>query len=384
MYAYISRRTSKAFQRHEILRISGICRVVVGTARQWRWLLLLRYLVPIGAMAAAPTAAISMPGRYEPPQLLHTAFCAPVGAPGGYEFQVMAANENGVWSKANAVLRFRMPPLFYQRFGFKIGAGAGACLLLSFLFFLRLNQLHKRYRREVDARHAERERFARDIHDTLLQGVQALLFRLQMWEDDAQVPESLRTEIATVARQTKSVVLEGRERILTIRRTDAQSSDLAEALRMIGHEAADAQMLAFKVEVTGDPITLTVQAEEQLLDIAREAVRNACLHAMATQIIVALEFRRRSLSMIIADDGQGFDPRTAEEWDQTMHFGLLGMRERAGQLGARFRLRTWQNLGTRVEVIVPAKMAFPRTFRWPWQGRSVPPKGTTSLQPTKS
>lgn len=90
----------------------------------------------------------------------------------------MAANENEVWSKTKSVLRFQVLPAFYETLGFKIGAGAVVCLLLSVLFLVRLNQLHKRYRREVEARHAERERLARDIHDTLLQGVQALLFSI--------------------------------------------------------------------------------------------------------------------------------------------------------------------------------------------------------------
>lgn len=306
-------------------------------------------------------------------------------SPAPYVFQVMAANENEVWSKTKSVLRFQVLPAFYETLGFKIGAGAVVCLLLSVLFLVRLNQLHKRYRREVEARHAERERLARDIHDTLLQGVQALLFRLQMWEDNAQVPESLRMEIATVTRQTKSIVLEGRERILMIRRTNAPSSDLAEALGVIGHEAADAQVLAFKVDVIGDPKTLTVDAEEQLLDIAREAVRNACVHAMATRITATLEYRRHSFRMIISDDGRGFDQRTAEERAKTMHFGLLGMRERARQLGAQFHVYSSRNLGTQVEVIVPARTVFSRTFRWPWQGRSISsPNETTSLQPMKS
>jgi len=386
MYACISKTTSKAFRRHEMLRISAVSRRLLGIVRRWRWALLLYCSLPIGAMAAAPT--ISMPG----PQIEYTAAsltqpervrfrhrlrAADEGwqdlgqrrqayyinwSPGPCEFQVMAANENG-GSKANAVLRFGELPALYQRLGLKIGAAAVACLLLSVLFFARLNQLHKRYRRGVQARRAERERLARDIHDTLLQGVQALLFRLQMWEDNAQVPEFLRMEIATVTRQTKSIVLEGRERILTMRRTNAPPSDLARAIGSIGHEATDAQMPAFKVHVIGEPKTLTVEAEEELLDIAREAVRNAYLHAMATRIVVTLECRRRSLIMIIADDGQGIDPPTAEERAKTMHFGLLGMRERARQLGAQFRVRTSRNLGTRVEVIVPARTAFPGTLR---------------------
>ncbi|HUA24897.1 MAG TPA: two-component regulator propeller domain-containing protein [Steroidobacteraceae bacterium] len=305
-------------------------------------------------------------------------------SPGAYEFQVMAANEDGVWSKASALLRFKVMPAFYQRLGFKITAAAMVFLLFAVLFYVRLNQLHKRYRRDVEARHAERERIARDIHDTLLQGVQALLFRLQMWEDNAQVPAFLRTEIAAVASQTKSIVLDGRERIVAMRRTDATPTDLGEALGVIGHEAVDGQIPAFKVDVVGEPKTLTADAEEQLLDIAREAVRNAYLHAMATRIVVTLEYRRRSLILIVADDGRGFDPPTAQERVKTMHFGLLGMRERARQLRAQFHVNSSRNAGTRIEVVVPAKAVYRDTFRWPWQSRSGSPTSTASLQPSKS
>jgi signal transduction histidine kinase/ligand-binding sensor domain-containing protein len=291
-------------------------------------------------------------------------------SPGAYEFQVMAANEDGVWSKTDPVLRFRVMPMFYQGLGFKIAAGAAACLLLAVLFLVRLDQLHKRYRRGVEARHAERERIARDIHDTLLQGVQALLFRLQIWESHAQVPESLRTEMAVVTRQTESIVLDGRRRILTMRRTDVPPTDLIKALAAIGHEAAGGQAPDFKVEVIGEPRTLTVDAEEQMVEIAREAVRNAYLHAVATHIIVTLDYRKRSLIMVVADDGRGFDPAAGEERVKTTHFGLLGMRERAKQLGAKFRVHSQRGTGTRIEVLVPARAAYQDTFRWPWQRRA--------------
>jgi signal transduction histidine kinase len=188
-----------------------------------------------------------------------------------------------------------------------------------------------------------------------------------MWEDNARVPEALRAEMAAVTQQTKSIVLEGRERIMAMRRTDAQPTGFVEALGVIGREAAGGPVPAFEVEVLGEPKTLTVEATEQLLDIAREAVRNACLHAAATRIAVTLEYRKRSLIMAVADDGRGFDPATAEGRAKAMHFGLVGMRERANQLGARLRIHSRPDMGTRIEVTVPAVAAFPDAFRWPWQ-----------------
>jgi signal transduction histidine kinase/ligand-binding sensor domain-containing protein len=287
--------------------------------------------------------------------------------PGQYEFQAMAANEDGVWSVSEASLRFTVKPAFYQRLGFKILLGVAAMLLLALLFALRLEQVQRRYRRGVEARHAERERIARDLHDTLLQGVQALLFRLQIWEGDPDTPERLRKEILGVSHQTKSIVAEGRERILTMRRTDAQPADLAESLTAIGNEASAGNGAGIDVTIVGMTRTLTLEAKEQLLEIAREAVRNAYKHAGASRIAVSLEYRKRSLILSIVDDGHGFDPAVAKERQEAGHFGLTGMRERARQLHAQFRVHSEPSVGTRIEVIVPGGAAYLDVFRWPWQ-----------------
>jgi signal transduction histidine kinase len=288
-------------------------------------------------------------------------------APGAYEFQVMAANEDGVWSTTSAVLRFTVRPAFYQRLVFKVFAGVLLALVVVLMFILRLEQVQRHYRQGMDARHAERERIARDIHDTLLQGVQALLFRLHMWEEDPQLPQALRAEVAEVARQTKSIVIEGRERILMMRRSDAQRGDLVESLAGIGNEACVGNEAAFEVTLAGEVKTLTVHAKEQLLDIAREAVRNAYQHACANRIAVKLEYRKESLLMSIADDGRGVDSDISAGRSSSSHFGVMGMRERARQLDAQFHIHSKSKSGTRVEVIVPARTAFRDAFRWPWQ-----------------
>jgi signal transduction histidine kinase len=173
-----------------------------------------------------------------------------------------------------------------------------------------------------------------------------------------------------VSLQTKSIILKSRERILMIRRTDAQPADLVESLAAIGNESSLGNAPAFEVKTVGNPETLTVDTKEQLLDIAREAVRNAYQHARAARVEVNVDYRKRSLIMRITDDGQGFDATVTEGRAESKHFGLMGMRERAKQLRAEFHIHSKAGSGTRIEVIVPARTAFRDAFGWTWQRQS--------------
>ena len=204
---------------------------------------------------------------------------------------------------------------------------------------------------------AERERIARDIHDTLLQGTQALLFRLQIWEDHPEIPDSLRKEIAVVIQHTHAIVAEGRERILKMRQ--AAPADLPDALAAIGHEASAGSGAAFNVSVTGAPRSLDPDTRDQLTQLAREAVRNAHRHADARRISISLRYRRLSLLLAVVDDGCGFDPAAVEGGRDPTHFGLVGIRERAAQLGGHLRIDSRPGSGTRIEVVVPLEVEKP-------------------------
>ncbi len=136
---------------------------------------------------------------------------------------------------------------------------------------MRVAEVHKRYRLRLQERHAERERIARDIHDTLLQGIQALLFRLQIWELNPAIPESLRQEIAKVVTQAIAIIVAGRERILVLRRTEAKPAELRAALLQIASEESCSEPPAVSVCVKGVATALATDAFEQLIDIGREA-----------------------------------------------------------------------------------------------------------------
>jgi signal transduction histidine kinase/ligand-binding sensor domain-containing protein len=286
--------------------------------------------------------------------------------PGQYRFLVRAANEDGVWSQT-AVWRFSIPPAFYETAWFRLLCLGFLLVLAWLLLLLRLDQVKGRIRQRLNERHAERERIARDLHDTLLQGIQALLFRLQLWASDTDIPDGRRNEIAAVVIQARAIVVEGRERILTLRGVVPECQDLVDSLAELGGKESAGQTARFEITASGQRRRLFAEACQQLIDIAREALRNAHCHARASLVALTVDYQDTSLRLRIADDGRGIDPQILAAGERSGHFGLVGMRERAAELGARFCVESDGALGTRITVTVPGGVVFENYWRWPWQ-----------------
>jgi signal transduction histidine kinase len=297
--------------------------------------------------------------------------------PGHCQLEVSAANEDGIWSTKSAVAGLYAARTFYARPLFKTPAVLLVLAATALAVFSRL-RARRRYRKNMEARHAERERIARDLHDTLLQGVQALLFRLQMWETEKTIPQPLRAEIAAVADQTRSIVLEGRERILSIRKADSKPVNLAESLTLLGAEAPNRSRPSYEVRVEGELKAMQVDVLEQLRDIAREAIRNAYRHARAAHIVVTIEYLRRAVILKVEDDGVGFKPSFADCGVKGNHFGIVGMRERAAALGAKLMIDSESRRGTTITVIVPGAIAYRDGYRWSWRPRPLRQTGPGS------
>lgn len=245
-----------------------------------------------------------------------------------------------------------------------VGLFVALGVLVGVLWVVRLRKAKRWDPLGPDISQAERERIARELHDTLLQGTQALLFRLQMWEDHPDMPSSLREEIAAVVLHTKAIVVESRQRIYQMR--EIPEVDLRQAIAVIAQESATGHGAAFNLAVTGRERPLRVETRDQVLHIAREAVRNAYQHSRCSQVEVGLHYGCLSLRLTIADDGRGMAPSATTGPRASSHFGMLGMRERAAQLHGQFELDSQPGRGTRVVVRIPARIAFQKGFYWPW------------------
>jgi signal transduction histidine kinase len=181
---------------------------------------------------------------------------------------------------------------------------------------------------------AERNRIARDLHDTLEQQLYGVALKLDglsgaVLRDAAEAEKSL----ALVRQMLEFTRLEARRSIWDLRSEVLEREGLAEALRGMAANLSGGGGPSVSAKVEGEPRRLSGAVEFHLFRIAQEAATNALRHAGAREIGVGLEFGERRVRLEVRDDGRGFDPDAARRVREG-HFGLTGMRERAAKIGA--------------------------------------------------
>jgi signal transduction histidine kinase/ligand-binding sensor domain-containing protein len=292
--------------------------------------------------------------------------------PGHYVFHVTAANGSGTWNARGASIALTVPPLFYQTLSFRILVTAVAVLLLAALLFGRVRQITETQRRRLeqrlDDRLNERTRIARELHDSLLQGFHALMFRLeavrQLLPDR---PRDARDALDGAMRLGDEAIVEGREAVENLRSTWLGETDLSAALGRLGAELGGAipsqSRPEFRVVVEGQTRELTANVRDDAYRIVREAVRNAYQHARARNIETDVTFGEMNFSIRVRDDGIGVDSQILTQGQRAGHWGLPGMRERSESLGGRLQVWSDGNAGTEVELRIPAEVAYLRVRR---------------------
>ncbi|AKC85805.1 sensor histidine kinase [Pseudoxanthomonas suwonensis] len=279
-------------------------------------------------------------------------------APGRYHFEVLAANEDGVWSPEPVTQVLRIRPAFYQTWWFML-----LCLLLVagglwLAYLMRLRQLGQHIRGRLQERHAERERIARELHDTLLQSIQGLILRFQAVSVTLPPLDPARSAMEQALQRADEVLVEGRDRVLDLRATAPDAGDLEDLLAAFGEELAQATDVRFDVSVQGTAEALDPIVRDELYRIGREAMLNACRHAEAGRIRVEVDYGPGELRLRVFDDGRGIDPDMLQRGGRPGHWGLHGMRERASRIGARLRIWSRPGAGTEVELRMPAGSAY--------------------------
>ncbi|WP_317987900.1 sensor histidine kinase [Hyalangium gracile] len=288
-------------------------------------------------------------------------------SPGRYRFQVVASNNDGVWNERGASLEFVVPPAVHQTWWFRALCVAAGLLLLWLLYLLRLRQVTAKMRGLLEERHAERERIARELHDTLLQSVQGLVLRLQAVAEQIPEQEPARQAMEKALDRADEVLAEGRDRVMELRSSAHDGRGLPDVLVQVGEELAEDMPMSFRLLVEGGPRELEAAVQGEIFLIAREALLNAFQHAGGTAVEVELHYDSDELRVRIRDDGAGVAPEILEKGGRPGHWGLAGMHERATRIGATLRVWSRTDAGTEVELKVPAAIVYrrrPRATRW--------------------
>jgi signal transduction histidine kinase/ligand-binding sensor domain-containing protein len=285
--------------------------------------------------------------------------------PGTYQFDIAASNGDGVWNPAVTNVQFTIQPTVQQTWWFRTVMGAAAACIFWMFYMYRLKLATERIQERLDARLEERDRIARELHDTLLQGFQGLMLRLHALLKTLPPDGSAHDTIERLLDRADQVLLEGRESVQDLRQTDGLGSELSEVLVQCGEEFAGDAPVDFSVVIVGPKRTLRSIVLIETIRIGREALFNCFQHAQASKIEVEVTYLSGQVNLRIRDDGVGIDARTLEA-GRSGHFGLSGMRERARKIGAKLNIWTDLGAGTEIELTIPAKVAYPRS-----RGRSV-------------
>jgi len=287
--------------------------------------------------------------------------------PGPYRFHVIACNNDGVWNESGASLGFEIAPAYYQTWWFKVLCGLAAILLLWWLIRLRIHSITHQLQSRLAERLAERERIARELHDTLLQGLFAVMLKFQIALDRLPPDDTMRGTLTDVLNQSDSLMREGRERLQELRGGQVESRSLPEALTAISKSLQSIYPAHFQMLVEGQPRPIDPLIEEEIFLIGREAMTNAFRHAGAQHIIVEIAYRTGGLHVCIDDDGCGIKDEILSAGRRTGHWGLPGMQERARRMRAELHMERRGEGGTRISLHTPAVIAYrsnSRKGRW--------------------
>jgi two-component system NarL family sensor kinase len=198
----------------------------------------------------------------------------------------------------------------------------------------------------------ERNRIAREIHDTLAQGLTAIALQLEAAQALAETkPEIAQRKIAQALALTRTNLEEARRSVLDLRAAQLEGRTLPEALRLLAQQFARETGIAVAVVIAPDMRRLSPAQENGLYRIAQEALTNVRKHAQATQVTLRLEQTGALVRLLIEDNGRGFAPEQRQgEPRPDGGFGLTGMSERAHLLGASLDIHSAVGAGTRITV----------------------------------
>jgi signal transduction histidine kinase len=205
---------------------------------------------------------------------------------------------------------------------------------------------------------AERERLARELHDTVAQGFTSVVTQLESAEQALEEPADekavvhAREHVAKARRSARDSLAEIRQSVRALRPDLLSSATLGEALdRTVRQWSSDTGVPA-ELRTTGEPMSLTPDVELTLLRAVQEALANVARHASASRVVVSLSYLGDTVTLDVDDDGNGFagKPRPSAEGG----YGLIGMRERVAAVGGELTIESAAGQGTTVGVSVPA------------------------------
>jgi signal transduction histidine kinase len=218
-----------------------------------------------------------------------------------------------------------------------------------------LERIDREQNIRLDERRKEREHIAQELHDTLFQGFIGASMLLDAAVEQMPADSPSKPSLNRALRLMYRVMEEGRMALQGLRAPLVLSGGLEQALCDFGKEVTPSGA-ELRVSVMGRPKPLKPTIQSQIYLIGREALVNALRHSGATTIEAEVEYLPNKLRVVVRDNGSGFDTQVLRS-TQDSHWGLLGMHERAANIGAQLHIWSRPGAGTEVEISIASDVA---------------------------
>lgn len=264
--------------------------------------------------------------------------------PGRFRFRIAACTPDGACNESANAVGFAVAPRFYQHAWFFPLCFVGIALAGGAMYQLHIRRLKEQF----DLILAERGRIARELHDTLIQGFSGITMAMQAMVSRLPSSSNERQTLEGIVADAGNAMRDARRSLAGLRRHDS-SSGLAAAVAQSARQLAETHNVRLKLNIADGQCDLPADVEYNLLRIAQEAVLNAVKHSGARTLKVTLDNTPHRLRLSVKDDGAGFDDARSVP---VGHYGLIGMKERAAQIGAELHVTSEPGRGTTVSVVM--------------------------------
>ncbi len=281
--------------------------------------------------------------------------------PGRYEFSVHAANNDGVWNEAGAMLALVFEPAFWQTNWFRgltlfLFLGSGPAV-----YVWRIRRLERRRaaqeafaRKLIDSQERERQRIATELHDSLGQNLLVIKNRAALALAQKEQPDKMAAQIGEVSALASAAIGEVREIAQNLRPFQLDELGLTKSITAMVRKLAESTTIVFHAELDDLDGALRPEFEIHFYRVVQESLSNVVKHSRATVATIRANRENGSLRLVITDDGCGFAAASAEA-DLAAGAGLGNITERVHTLGGEVTFDSHPGKGTRITIVVPVK-----------------------------
>ncbi len=277
--------------------------------------------------------------------------------PGSYTFRVANSDGYGNWISVDSDLPIRVVPYFYQTGWFLTLVALLLATCIWQMHRWRVAQVSASINARLQERLRERTRIARELHDTLLQGMLGVSMQMYAASQQAPAHAAISSVLSHASQRLREIAEQGRKALEDLRSPSVVPASLETMLALTLRDMdlpADVQP---QIHSAGIITHLCPLVQVEVEQIAREAVANAVQHSGANTIRLDIVYQPAHFFMSVSDDGCGIDQETQKS-GRHGHWGITGMRERAESIGGRLRILPHVPCGTVVEISLQGDIAY--------------------------